>query len=74
MPIASLTFNLPEESAEHQMALDGCKWKTVVEEILNNIRQDLKYNPEKLTADQQKILENMRGFIHQCLEDENLAL
>ena len=71
---AQLTFLLPEESAEHQMALDGWKWKTVVEEILNNIRQDLKYNPEKLTADKQKILENMRGFIHQCLEDESLAL
>ncbi len=71
---AQLTFNLPEESAEHQMALDGWKWKTVVEEILNNIRQDLKYNPEKLTADQQKILENLREFIHQRLEDENLAL
>ena len=71
---AQLTFNLPEESAEHRMAIDGQKWKTVVEEILNNIRQDLKYNPEKLTADQQKILENMRGFIHQCLEDESLAL
>lgn len=71
---AQLTFNLPEESAEHQMALDGCKWKTVVEEILNRIRYDLKYNPEKLTADQQTILENTRGFIHQCMEDENLAL
>jgi hypothetical protein len=74
MPQALLTFNLPEESAEHRTAIDGQKWKTVVEEILNNIRQDLKYNPEKLTADQQKILENMRGFIHQCMEDESLAL
>lgn len=71
---AKLTFKLPEEYAEHQIALDGWKWKSVVEGVLNNIREDLKYNVEKLTADQQKILEKIRKFIHQCLEDENLAI
>jgi hypothetical protein len=74
MPTASLTFNLPEESAEHQMALDGWKWKSIVSAILDNLRQDLKYNSEKLTADQQKVLENMRGYICQQLTEENLSL
>lgn len=74
MPQATLTFNLPEESAEHQTAIDGWKWRTVVDDILQNLRQDLKYNVENLTADQQKVLENMRGFIHQRLTEENLSL
>lgn len=74
MPIATLTFNLPEESAEHQTAIDGLKWRTVVDDILQNLRQDLKYNVENLTADQQKVLENMRGFIYQRLTEENLSL
>lgn len=74
MPQASLTFNLPEESDEHQMALDGWKWKAIVSAILDNLRQDLKYNVFKLTSDQQKVLENMREFIYQELKDENLTL
>lgn len=74
MPQASLTFNLPEESDEHQMALDGWKWKAIVSAILDNLRQDLKYNVVKLTSDQQKVLENMREFIYQELKYENLTL
>jgi len=76
MPQATLTFNLnlPEESAEHQTAIDGWKWRTIVDDILQNLRQDLKHNPENLTADQQRVLENMRGYIHQRLTEENLSL
>lgn len=51
---AQLTFNLPEESAEHQMALDGWKWKSLIEDVLHSICEDLKHNVEKLTTDQQK--------------------
>lgn len=71
---AQLIFNLPEESAEHQMALDGWKWKAIVSAILDNLRQDLKYNVENLTDDQQRVLENMRGYIYQRLTEENLSL
>lgn len=71
---AQLTFNLPEESTEHQMALDGWKWKAIVSAVLDNLRQDLKYNVENLTPDQHKVLENMRGFIYQSLTEENLSL
>lgn len=74
MPQATLTFNLPEELAEHQMAIDGWKWKTIIDDILQNLRQDLKYNLENLTPDQQKVLENMRGYIYQRLTEENLSL
>ena len=71
---AQLTFLLPEESAEHQISLDGWKWRVIVSDILDNLRQDLKYNSSNLSADQQKVLENMRGFIHQRLTEENLSL
>lgn len=71
---AQLTFNLPEESAEHQTAIDGWKWRTIVDDILQNLRQDLKHNVENLTADQQRVLENMRGYIYQRLTEDNLSL
>lgn len=72
--MANLTFNLPEESAEHQMALDGWKWKAVVSAIMDNLRQDLKYNSENLTNDQLKILEKMRELIVRMTEEENLSI
>lgn len=74
MPIASLTFNLPEESSEHQMALDGWKWKAIVSAILDNLRQDLKYNAENLSSEQLKILEKMRELIVNIATEENLSI
>ncbi len=71
---AQLTFNLPEESAEHQMALDGWKWKAIVSAILDNLRQDLKHNTEKLSSDQLKILEKMRELVVNMAEEENLSI
>lgn len=39
MPIATLTFQLPEESEEHQLALDGVKYKMVIDEFNNWLRE-----------------------------------
>lgn len=71
---AQLTFNLPEESAEHQMALDGWKWKAIVSAILDNLRQDLKYNVGNLSNGQIDILEKMRKLIVDMAEEENLSI
>lgn len=38
MPIATLIFQLPEESEEHQLALDGVKYKTAINEFDNWLR------------------------------------
>lgn len=71
---ATLTFNLPEETYEHQTAIDAYKWRMIVDDIRQNIRQDLKYNVDKLSPEEQKTLENMRTFIYRRLEEENLSL
>lgn len=71
---ATLTFNLPEETSEHQTAIDAYKWRMIVDDVLANIRQDLKYNSDNLTPEEQKTLENMRKFIYRRLGEENLSL
>lgn len=71
---ATLTFNLPEETSEHQTAIDAYKWRMIVDDVLQNIRQDLKYNVDKLSPEEQKTLENMRAFIYRRLNEENLSL
>ena len=73
MPKATLTFQLPEEDVEFFQASNGWKWRMIVSDILQNIRQDVKYS-QKTTEEQKRILENMRSFIFQRMSEENLSL
>ena len=41
---ATLEFNLPEEAEEHQLAVDGLKWRGVVSDALEELRRDREYN------------------------------
>lgn len=73
MPIATLTFDLPEEDSEFSHASNGWKWRMIVGEILNNIRQDVKYSQDT-TEEQKKVLENMRSYIFGRMSEEGLLL
>lgn len=73
MPIATLTFDLPEEDSEFSHASNGWKWRMIVGEILNNIRQDVKYSQDT-TEEQKKVLENMRTYICGRMSEEGLLL
>lgn len=73
MPIATLTFDLPEEDSEFSHASNGWKWRMIVGEILNNIRQDVKYSQDT-TEEQKKVLENMRSYIFGRMTEEGLLL
>lgn len=43
---ATLSFNLPEEAEEHRLALDGHKWRTVVEEVDRELRNVAKHGED----------------------------
>ena len=73
MPQATLTFQLPEEDGEFSKATNGWKWRMIVNEILANIRQDVKYSQDT-TEEQKKVLENMRTFIFGRMSEEGLLL
>jgi hypothetical protein len=40
---ATLEFTLPEEAEEHQIAVDGLKWRGVVSDALEVLRRERKY-------------------------------
>ena len=69
---ATLEFNLPEETTEHQIAVDGPKWRGVVSDALEELRNDRKYNqlPQPEYAYNEKISER----IWQLMKDQNLEL
>lgn len=62
---AILEYDLPTESVEHNLALNGPKYYAVIESTLNLIRQKLKY--DEITPDQEKVLEEIRDFINEEL-------
>ena len=70
--IATLTFNLPEESEEHQAALDGQKWKTAMHDLDQHFRDKLKYGHSLTTASE--TLEYARQIIYEVLVTEGLSL
>ena len=70
---AVLKFNLPEEQSEHQVALDGWKWKAVVSEIAESIRSHLKHDDD-LHDEAARALYNLRNEIFRNIEDRGLEL
>jgi hypothetical protein len=70
--IATLTFNLPEETEEHQAAIDGQKWKIAMHDLDRHFRDKLKYGHPFLSADE--VFEFARQSIYEILTAEALAL
>lgn len=60
----TLEFNLPEEAADHRLAMDAGAWKAVVEDVLNWFRQELKHgDPNAKYKTQEKAMEAARQAI-----------
>jgi hypothetical protein len=69
---AMLRFTLPEESEEHQLALDGWKWRIVAEEMDNFLRNKLKY--EDLTEEDDEIYQSVRDELQSLIDNQGLAI
>ena len=70
---ALLEFDLPEDESEHRLAIDGWKWKSVVIDIADKLRNALKYE-EGLTPEADAYLEKFREEVFQLIGDHNLNL
>ena len=64
---AILEFDLPEESPEHQAAINGTKYSSIITELLEYIRSELKY--KEPNEERTKILEKLRSIIHEYIEE-----
>lgn len=76
---AYLSFNLPEENYEHDLALNGYKYKTVIDELDNVLRETIKYDATELTngckpsSTQLKLIENIRNLIVHLKQDNGVV-
>lgn len=72
MPVATLTFNIPEERQEFEMACKGSEWQGVVFDVDKYLRDKLKYG--KLSTGASDTLEDFRTYLRGCLEERKLSL
>jgi hypothetical protein len=74
--IATLTFNLPEESVEHQTAIDGQLWRHLVWELDQTLRNAIKYGHAfaEFDTEDNKGLIFTRQALNDLLAVNNLSL
>ena len=73
MSKGKLIFDLPEEQDEFEQAYNGPKWRSMVQQLDNRLRDELKYN-ERLTIDRREAYEHARQLIQRGLDENNLQL
>ena len=69
---AILEFNLPEDEAEFYCATKGTAMLNVLWELQQELRKLYKY--EELNEDEYKIVERMRDFLNDSLNDHEINL
>lgn len=69
MPKAILEFSLPEESREHELALQGANWAGLVETMLEELRSMAKHGDDKPILPSE-----FRKKIYEAIEDRGLRL
>jgi hypothetical protein len=72
MPTATLTFTLPEETAEHLLALHGADWALVVCELDHWLRGCLKHGHDYPSAD--GALKAARKLLHWTIGEHGVSL
>ena len=73
MSKGKLTFKLPDEQAEFEHAYNGPKWRAMVQQLDNRLRDSLKYD-EKLSIADRTAFELTRQLIQRGLDENNLQL
>lgn len=69
---AVLKYNLPEDNYEFNNAINGTKLRCILEDVDTYLRNKLKY--ESLTEDQNDIYQDVRDYLYNLLDEENIRL
>jgi hypothetical protein len=70
----TIEFNVPDEQQRLEDFMDGGKWKYVVREVDERLREMLKWNGENLDESQLITVRQIRSMLLEYVEQENLNL
>jgi hypothetical protein len=74
MPKVILEFDSFEDSEELKSALDGAKWKNVVWELSQYLRNNLKHPSDDMSDETYKELEKVSSELFEIIHDNQLYL
>lgn len=69
MPKVTLSYNLPEEQEEFELASKGARYSYIIDEFDNWLRAELKYN-DKLTDQEHDIYQTVRDKLWSFRHDD----
>jgi len=70
---ATLEFNLPEEAQEFRTAINGWKFKSVLNEINDDLRSKIKWQDD-MSDEVRQALQAVRDDMYQRLSEHNINL
>ena len=70
---ATLEFNLPEEAQEFRTAINGWKFKSVLNEINEDLRSKIKWQDD-MSDEVRQALQAVRDDMYQRLSEHNINL
>lgn len=73
MPKGMLTFDLPEEHVEFREAQEAGEWKCLMLDILNHLKNELKYRSD-LNPHTAAVYEEVRELIWHSIDARKLKL
>jgi len=71
---AILKFNLPDDSEDFNLALDGAKWSMAMWRINAFLRSEIKHPAEGMSDDTFNTYVIVRDKLYEILDDEQLKL
>ncbi len=71
--LAKLEYTLPEEQEEFDVAHNGWKYKLILNELDNNLRNKLKYT-ENISDEEFSIYEKIREELHNLTLEHNITI
>ena len=69
---AKLTFTLPKERYEYDMAVNGSSWHNVVYEMYQYIRGKVKYAPDDVHEQYTKAMADCKDELFKIMNDNNV--
>ena len=70
---AQLIFNLPEDKEEFELATNARKMYSILWELDQWLRGNVKYPPELMSDDEIKAYEKCREILHELMLNENIS-
>jgi hypothetical protein len=71
---AVLEFNLPEDQTNFEFASEGSKWWSIIWDMDQWLRSQIKYTPDGITDDELEAFEECRAKLRELIDDYNLNL